>query len=155
MSLNNRLKKVKAIGEEKKITLRIPESKAKILEKLAKHYGTTTSSLIREMIDNSIIELQKDFIVFDDELGLDVKDENGEYSKTTYLPSIIELIAPELEANFTEHDFCDNVQEYENFLVKDSELAKKHGRGLGISFISKISGEEINTIELAKLKGKK
>ena len=70
MGLNNRLKRVKAIGEDKKITLRIPEGKASILEKLAKYYGTNTSSLIREMIDNSIMELQKEFIVINETEGL-------------------------------------------------------------------------------------
>lgn len=37
----------------------MPKGKVYVLEILAEHYGITVSTLIREMIDNSLTQLQK------------------------------------------------------------------------------------------------
>ena len=144
MSLHNKLKKVRGKGEEKTIALRIPKGKAQILEKLSENYGTNVSSLIREMIDNSLKELQKELIVLSEELALDVKREDGSIDKIRYLPEVMGLLSQDLELyNFTAKDFS-TAKEYENFVIEDARLSVKYGNAEGASILSPITGKEYN-----------
>ena len=128
MSLDKRLKKVKAIGDEKKITLRMPEGKAILLDKLAKHYGTNTSTLIREMIDDAILKLELELIVLGDDYAIDFVKKNNQVKKVRYLPAMVELLAPDLTLyTYSSEDFCFNNDAYDNFRTEHSRLSKEYG----------------------------
>ena len=128
MSLDKRLKKVKAIGDEKKITLRIPEGKAILLDKLAKHYGTNTSTLIREMIDDAILKLEHELIVVGDDYAVDFIQNNKQVKKVTYLPAMVELLTPDLTLyTYSSEDFCFDNDAYDNFRTEHNRLSKEHG----------------------------
>ena len=75
MSLDKKLNKLDSRGEEKKINLRMPKGKVDILEILAEHYGINVSTLIREMIDNSLIQLQKELVVVGEGYGVKINNE--------------------------------------------------------------------------------
>ena len=144
MSLNNRLKKIKAIGEEKKITLRIPENKGKVLEKLAEYYGTNVSSLIREMIDDSIMKLQKDLIVFPDKMGVKV-DIDSEEKLITYFPDIVALYTDDsYPYSFSLVDCQCNENILDNTVIEDAKLSVEKGIAMSNSGITPISKKEYN-----------
>ena len=75
MSLDKKLNRLESKGEEKKINLRIAKGKADVLEILAEHYGVTVSTLIREMIDNSLTQLQKELVVVNEGLGIKIEND--------------------------------------------------------------------------------
>ena len=139
MSLDKKLNKLVAKGEEKKINLRIPKGKVEILEILAEHYGTNISTLIREMIDNSLIQLQKELVVVKEGLGLESETNEGKF-EVRYLPSIISLLASDIElGSYSSEDFK-TLEEYDKFTIEDSRLSVKYGfsnQSKGISPISK------------------
>ena len=142
MSLHNKLNKVKEKGEEKTIALRIPKGKAQILEKLAEYYETNVSSLIREMINNSLKELQKELIVLPEELALDMKREDGSIDKISYLPEVMGFLSQDLELYaFNLKDFS-NDKEYEHFVLEDARLSVEHGNSLSASILSPITKKE-------------
>lgn len=80
---------------KKKINLRMPKGKVDVLEILAEHYGIPVSTLIREMIDNSLTQLQK-LVVVNEGLGVNIKNKLRE-EEIRYLPDIISILAPSLE----------------------------------------------------------
>jgi len=133
MSLDKRLKKSKDKGEEKIITLRMPQNKVTLLEMLAKHYEVTLSTLVREMIDESIVKLQKELLVLSEEAGS--KGEKGGVPFTfRYFPDIVELTVPELHAEPRRGEF-NNSDEYDAMQVKSAELSIKYGTLSGSSFV--------------------
>ena len=142
MSLHNKLKSVKGKGEEKTIALRIPKGRALILEKLAEYYELNTSALIREMIDDALIKLQKDLIVLPESLGLNIK--LGEQEEiVTYLPEVMELLSEDLGHHYFKlEDFCNNVEAYENFIIEDARLTVKHGMASGYDGSTPITKKE-------------
>jgi len=141
MSLHNKLKKVKDKGDEKTIALRIPKGKAQILDKLAEYYGTNVSSLIREMIDNSLKELQKELIVLPKELGIELKRGDGSIDKVTYLPDVMGILSQDLESyHFGLKDFY-NEKEHDNFIIEDARLSVECGMASSASVLSPITGK--------------
>ena len=144
MGLNDRLKKVKAIGEERKLTLRIPESKAKILELLAEHYGTNISTIIREMIDDSIMKLQKDLIVLPDELGVKVTID-GKKRLVTYFPDIVAIYTNDTFPYAIRKEDCSCSEEFTDATVKeDARLSVEKGMAESHFGVTPYSNEEFN-----------
>lgn len=140
MSLHNKLKQVKGKGEEKTIALRMQKGKVDLLDKLANHYGTNISTLVREMIDESIRKLQLELIVLDESNGVEIKEE-GESRLITYLPAVTELLAPDLTVNnLSDKDFCSDMEAFNHYYIEDNRLSVEHGFDLssgGIDLITK------------------
>jgi hypothetical protein len=143
MSLDSKLKKTRDRVEEKSITLRIPQNKVVLLEALATHYELTMSSLIRELLDESIIKLQKELLVVSEEAGLKITrgDKNEPYT-VRFLPDIVDLVAPELGMHLQKNDFCSD-EEFDDARIKEAELSYEYGTSLGTSFID-TKGNEHN-----------
>ena len=153
MSLNSRLKKTRDRMEEKSITLRIPQNKVVLLEALANHYELTMSSLIREMIDDAIVELQKELLVVSEEAGLKIKrgSENEDYI-VRFFPDMVEMIAPEIHHILQRNDFCSD-EAFDNARDQEFELSYQYGMSLGGSFIDTKGKEHV--FGVSKDKGKK
>lgn len=146
MSLNEKLNMVRGRGEEKKITLRMQKGKVDLLEKLANHYDTNVSTLVREMIDESIRKLQLELIVLDDSNGIKVIEEGGE-RMITYLPDVTEVLAPDLTLNSVSiKDFCLDEEAFEHYFVENNRLSVEHGFALSSFAVSPISKKEYNFI---------
>ena len=144
MSLHNKLKKVKDKGEEKTIALRMPKGKVDLIEKLADHYGTNVSTLVREMIDESIRKLQLELIVLKDENGIEITKE-GESRMITYLPAVTEMLAPDLVMNnISEKDFCSDMEALNHYFIEDNRLSVEHGFALSSSGVDLITKKEFN-----------
>lgn len=144
MSLHNKLKKVKDKGEEKTIALRMPRGKVSILEKLAEYYDINTSALIREMIDDSIMKLQKDLIVFPDELGIEFTSE-GEKRLITYFPDVVALYTDDSYPYSFNLEDCNCSEELlDATVIEDARLSVECGLAAGHSGIAPISGKEFN-----------
>ena len=142
MSLHDKLKTVKEKGEEKTIALRMPRSKVNILEKLAEYYGLNTSALIREMIDDAIMKLQKDLIVLPDEMGVKATI-NGKEELITYFPDIV--------AGYTNdaYPYCFNLEDcncneevLDATVIEDARLSVEKGIAMSNSGTAPISGKE-------------
>jgi len=146
MSLHDKLKRVKDKGEEKTIALRMPKSKVLILEKLADYYGLNTSALIREMIDEAIMKLQKELIVFPDELGVEVT-QNGEKRLITYFPDVVAVLTNDsMPYSFSLED-CECNEKLMDIKVKeDARLSVEKGLSMGHSGLTPYSREEFNFI---------
>ncbi len=143
MSLHNKLKSVKDKGEEKTIALRIPKTKALILEKLAAYYDLNTSALIREMIDDSIMKLQKDLIVLPDELGVKFTTNSGDEELITYFPDIVALYTDDSHPyNFNLEDCNCNEELLDATVIEDARLSVECGLASGSYGIAPISGKE-------------
>ena len=142
MSLHNRLKSVKEKSEEKTIALRMPKGKASLIEKLAEYYGTNTSTLIREMIDEGIRKLEFERIVLPESLGEKVTL-GGVETNVTYLPAVVELLADEIALNgFGTEDFCGSNEKFEEFYIEHTRLSVEHGMTSGSIFIAPFSKKE-------------
>jgi hypothetical protein len=143
MSLDKKLNRLESKGEEKKINLRIAKGKADVLEILAEHYGVTVSTLIREMIDNSLIELQKELIVVNKGLGINITQSDNKY-EVRYLPDIISILAPNIElSSYGNEDFPD-LEELDNFSIEHARLSVEYGLTNEATGISSISNKEYN-----------
>lgn len=140
MNLNTKLNKLESKGEEKKINLRMQKGKADVLEILAKNYGVTVSTLIREMIDNSLLELQREFLVVEEGLGINITEKDNNKREIRYLPSILELLAPDVEYSGNSNDFK-SLDEFDHFLVEKARLSVKYGLALEADGIAPISGK--------------
>jgi len=142
MSLHDKLKKVKDKSEEKTVALRIPKSKAMILEKLAAYYDLNISALIREMMDDSIMKLQKDLIVFPDELGVKVKV-NEKDKLITYFPDIVAFYTDDsYPYHFTIEDCnCDKTL-LDKKVIEDAKLSVEKGLSMSASGIAPVSKKE-------------
>lgn len=144
MGLHKKLKTVKEKGEEKTIALRMPKGKALILEKLADYYGLNTSALIREMLDESIIKLQKELIVLPDELGLKVTQGNKK-RLVTYFPDVVALLTNDSMPYSIGKEDCECSEELTDLRVKeDARLSVEKGIAEGHSGITPYSHEEFN-----------
>ena len=144
MSLHDKLKQVKEKGEEKTIALRMPMSKVNILEKLAGHYGINTSALIREMIDESIMKLQKELIVFPDELGIEVSQGN-EKRLVTYFPDIVALYTNDAYPYAIRKEDCECNEKLTDFRVKeDARLSVEKGMAESHFGVTPYSNEEFD-----------
>ena len=144
MSLNDRLKKVTAIGADKKITLRIPESKANVLDILAKNYGTNTSTLIREMIDDSSMKLQKDLIVLPDEMGLKITSD-GKEKLITYFPDIVAVLTNDAYPySFDLKDCNCDEKLLDATVIEDARLSVEKGIAMSNSGVAPISRKEFH-----------
>jgi len=127
MSLHSKLKQVKGKVEEKTIALRMPKQKVQVLEKLAEFYGTNTSTLVREMIDDAIMKLQKDLIVFPDELGVEsiIK---GEKRLITYFPDIVAIYTNDsYPYSFNLQDTDCNKEALDEKIMEDAKLSVEKG----------------------------
>lgn len=142
MSLHDKLKKVKDKGEEKTIALRMPRGKAMILEKLAEYYEINTSALIREMIDDSIMKLQKDLIVLPDNLGVKITQGDKERN-ITYLPDVIALLSNDSYGYaFNLMDFGGWEELYDTFVLEDAKLSVEKGLAMSHSGVTPITKKE-------------
>jgi hypothetical protein len=145
MSLHNKLKTVKEKGEEKTIALRMPKSKVSILEKLAAYYDLNTSALIREMIDDSIMKLQKDLIVLPDELGVKFTSDTGRENLITYFPDIVALYTNDsYPYSFDLEDCKCNEDLLDRNVIEDARLSVECGLSFSHSGIAPISEKEYN-----------
>lgn len=143
MSLDKKLNRLESKGEEKKINLRIAKGKADALEILAEHYGVTVSTLIREMIDNSLMELQKELIVVNEGLGINITQSDNKY-EVRYLPDIISILAPNIElSSYGNEDFPD-LDKLDNFSIEHARLSVEYGLSSEATGISSISNKEYN-----------
>ena len=131
MSLKKRLVNLETRGEEKKVNLRMQKDVVLLLEKLASNYGTNTSTLIREIIDDAICELCKDCIVLDEENGIEISHSDGKKTNVTYFPTIVELLTGRIY-HFSRSDFCSD-EERDNFDIKDAEYSVKYGNAYACS----------------------
>ena len=143
MSLKEKLKKLETKGEERKVNLRMPKNKVDLLDRLAKHFGTNTSTLIREMIDDAIIQLQRELVVLEKDNGIEVTKNDESKEMITYLPSIIELFVPELYNYSSKREDFSSDEEYEAFYIKDAELSVRYGISGGFSGTAPISKKSI------------
>ena len=139
MSLKDKLKKLENKGEERKVNLRMPKNKVDLLDRLAKHFGTNTSTLIREMIDDAIIQLQKELVVLEKDNGLKFIRTDESKKSITYLPSVIEALVPELYNYSCNREDFSSDEEYEAFYIKDAELSVRYGVTAGFSGTTPIS----------------
>lgn len=139
MSLKEKLNKLESKGEERKVNLRMPKNKVDLLEKLANQFGTNTSTLIREMIDDAIVQLQKEFIVLDKENGINMTREDGSIDTLRYLPTLVEFMVPELEFDGGRRKDFSSDEDYDNFPIKHAELSVKYGNSYSISGTTPIS----------------
>jgi len=138
MDLNKKLTRIESKGEEKKINLRMQKGKAEVLEILAKNYGVTVSTLIREMIDNSLLELQRELVVVEEGLGITITEKDNNKREIRYLSSILELLAPDIEYSGNSNDFK-SLDEFDHFLVENSRLSVKYGTAFEANGIAPIS----------------
>lgn len=144
MSLHDKLKTVKEKGEEKTIALRMPMSKVNVLEKLAEYYGINTSALIREMIDESIMKLQKELIVFPDELGIEVT-QGDKKRLATYFPDIVNIYTNNAYPYAIRKEDCECNEKLTDFRVKeDARLSVEKGMASSHSDTTPYSNEEFN-----------
>ena len=131
MSLKKRLERLEIRGEEKKVNLRMQKDVVTLLEKLANHYGTNTSTLIREIIDDAIFELCKDFILLDEENGIEISHDNGKKTNVTYFPDVVELLTGR-SYSFPRSEFCSD-EERDAFDIKNAEYSVKYGNSYACS----------------------
>lgn len=103
MSLNKRLSKSKDKGEEKVITLRMPQNKVQVLELLSKHYGINMSTLIRDMIDESLVKLAKENLLLSEDAGL-ITEIDGEEHNIRCFSDVLEFYVPELPIKYDADD---------------------------------------------------
>jgi len=142
MSLHNKLKKVKDKGEEKTIALRMPRGKVSILEKLAEYYDINTSALIREMIDDAIMKLQKDLIVLPDKLGVKVTSNENEET-ITYFPDIVALYTDDSYPYSFNLEDCNCSEELlDATVIEDARLSVECGLASGNHGVTPISRKE-------------
>lgn len=147
MSLNKKLKKLKNKGEEKQIALRMPKNKVDLIDRLAKHFGTNTSTLIREMVDDALIQLQRELVVLEKDNGLEVTKGDNSKEIITYLPSLMELLVPELYNYSSKREDFSSDKEYEEFFIKDAELSVRYGTSMAYSGNTPISRDTISIHE--------
>ena len=145
MSLKEKLKKLETKGEERKVNLRMTKNKVDLLDRLSKHFGTNTSALIREMVDDVIIQLQKELVVLENDNGLEfIKNSDNSKKNITYLPSVIESLVPELYNYSCKREDFSSDEEYEEFYIKNAELSVKNGTSESFSGITPISKKSIS-----------
>jgi len=126
MGLNKRLNKSKSKGEEKVITLRMPQNKVMLLEMLSKHYELSMSTLIREMIDESITKLAKEHLVVSEDAGMIMQNESKEAQNIRFFSDIVEHIAPELPVRIKREEFC-NDSAFDEALFEEMKLSFEYG----------------------------
>ncbi len=141
MSLDKKLNKLDNRGEEKKINLRIAKGKADVLEILSEHYGVTISTLIREMIDNSLTQLQKELVVVNEGLGIKIENKYGKH-EVRYLPDIIGILAPNIELSSYGNEDFKTLEEVDNFSIEHARLSVEYGITQESHGISSISNKE-------------
>lgn|GEM_PF-3472457 len=147
MSLKEKLNKLESKGEERKVNLRMSKNKVDLIDRLAKHFGTNTSTLIREMVDNALIQLQRELVVLEKDNGLEVTKGDDSKEIITYLPSLIELLVPELYNYSSKREDFSSDKEYEEFFIKDAELSVRYGTSMAYSGNTPLSRESINIHE--------
>lgn len=141
MGLNKRLTKSKDNGEEKIITVRMPQNKATLLEMLSKHYGLTMSTLIRDILDESIVKLAKEHLVVSEEAGMIIQnDSTDEKNNIRFFSDIVEYIAPELPVRIKREDFCTD-KEFDEAIFEEIKLSYEYGFSTTSSYIHP-DGEE-------------
>ena len=141
MSLDKKLNRLNSRGEEKKINLRMPKGKVDVLEILAEHYGINVSTLIREMIDNSLVQLQKELVVVSEGYGVKVNNEHGE-EEIRYLPDIISLIAPSIYIPGCARTDFRTEEEYDKYVVENERLSVEFGLSEESFIVSPITNKE-------------
>lgn len=145
MGLNKRLNKSKDKGDEKVITLRMPQNKVVLLEMLSRHYGLTMSTLIREMIDESIVKLAKEHLVVSEDAGLIIQNESdGEQKNICFYSDIVEYIAPELPVRIKREDYCSD-KAFDEAIFEEVKLSYEYGFSVTNSFVDPSNKEHTFT----------
>lgn len=150
MGLNTRLAKSKDKGDEKVITLRMPQNKVVLLEILSKHYGLTMSTLIREIIDEGIVKLAKEHLVVSESARLVIDNENGEEHDIRFFSDIVEHFAPELPVRIKREDFCTD-KEFDEAIFEEIKLSYEYGFSTTSSWTNP-DGEEYAFTKKTKVK---
>jgi predicted DNA-binding protein len=151
MSLNKRLSKSKDKSDEKVITMRMPQNKVTLLEILSKHYGLTMSTLIRDIIDESIVKLAKEHLVVSEDTGMLIDDEStGETNNIRFFSDIVEHIAPELPVRIKREDFCTD-KEFDKAISEEVKLSYEYGFSTTSSWTNP-DGEEYVFTKKTKVK---
>lgn len=128
MGLDKRLSKTKDKGEEKVITLRMPQNKVQVLEYLSKHYGINMSTLIREMIDESLVKLAKENLLLSEEAGMIHIKKDGEKHNIRCFSDVLEFLVPELQIKFDTDDIKTQ-KDIDHALFNMVKLSCEYGLG--------------------------
>lgn len=150
MGLSTRLSKSKDKGDEKVITLRMPQNKVVLLEILSKHYGLTMSTLIREIIDEGIVKLAKEHLVVSEDAGMIVQDSTGEKQNIRFFSDIAESLAPELPVRIKREDYCSD-KEFDEALFEEIKLSYEYSQSTTSSWTHP-DGEEYVFTKKTKVK---
>lgn len=127
MGLDKRLSKSKDKGDEKVITLRMPQNKVTLLEILSKHYGINMSTLIREIIDESIVKLAKEHLVVAEETGMIHQfTPDGEKHNIRFFTDIVDHVAPELNVRIKRDDY-ESDKAFDDALFEEIKLGYEYG----------------------------
>jgi len=141
MSLDKRLSKSKDKGEEKVITLRMPQNKVALLEVLSKHYGLTMSTLMRDIIDESIVKLAKEHLIVSEEAGLIIENKDGEKHNIRFFADIVEHFAPELDIRFNREDYCSD-KEHDKAMFEHVKSSYEYGFSVTDSWVNPDDGDD-------------
>lgn len=141
MSLNKRLSKSKDKGDEKVITLRMPQNKVTLLEILSKHYDINMSTLIREIIDESIVKLAKEHLVVSEDAGFIFENKEGEKHNIRFFADIVDHFAPELDIRFNPEDYCSK-KEHEKAIFEHVKASYEYGFSLTDSWVNPDDNDE-------------
>lgn len=145
MGLDQRLSKSKDKGDEKVITLRMPQNKVTLLEILSKHYGINMSTLIREIIDESIVKLAKEHLVVSEEAGLVHQFEiDGDKHNIRFFSDLVEYLSPDLNIRLKPEDYFSDAQ-YRKALFEEMKLSYEYGFSTTDSWTNPNGDEDIFT----------
>ncbi len=125
MSLNKRLSKSKDKGEEKVITLRMPQNKVQVLEFLSKHYGINMSTLIRDMIDESLVKLAKENLLLSEDAGMIIERDNEKHNIRCY-SDVLGFLVPELPIKYDQDDIRTQ-KDIDQSIYEMVKLSYEHG----------------------------
>lgn len=137
MSLDKRLTKSKDKGDEKVITLRMPQNKVTLLEILSKHYGINMSTLMREIIDEGIAKLAKEHLVVSEDAGyIHTNPITGEKSNIRFFSDIVDHLVPEIPTRLKREDYCSD-KELEDAIFEEQKLSIEYGFTIESSIVTK------------------
>jgi predicted DNA-binding protein len=141
MSLDKRLSKTKEKSEEKIITLRMPQNKVTLLEILSKHYGLTMSTLVRDIIDESIIKLAREHLIVSEAAGLIIENKDGEKHNIRFFADIVDHFAPELDMRLNREDYCSD-KDHDKAMFEHVKASYEYGFSVTDSWVNPDDGDE-------------
>ena len=140
MSLTKRLSKSKDKGEEKVITLRMPQNKVQVLEYLSKHYGINMSTLIRDMIDDSLVKLAKENLLLSEDAGM-ITEMDGEKHNIRCFSDVLGFLVPELTIKY-EQDDIKTQKDIDKAMYEMVKLSYEHGFSMTDSWVNPEDNDE-------------